>query len=404
MSSPSERIIKRIDEISNDLIEIAKYIHDNPELGYVERKAVKILTKFLEDHGFKVKRNLIGLETAFKASYKGAGRKDKPKIALLAEYDALPEIGHACGHNLICTMSIGAAIGLKEVLDEVDGTIIVLGCPAEESSAIDELLAGAKVYMVEKGIFDDIDVALMLHPADRTALEMETTALEALEFTYHGKAAHAAVAPWEGVNALNAIIELFNNINALRQHLKPDVRVHGIITEGGVAPNIVPEKAQAKFYIRAKNKDYLKIVVDKIKNCARAAELATGAKLSIRKFEHTFYNIITNKTLAQIVKKYFEKFGESVADIFPGGGSTDMGNVSWKVPSVHAMIRVAPKGTVPHTHEFAKATKSELAHKMLIIGAKVLALTSLEILLNRDLLMKIKEEFKKTIHIEQTSN
>lgn len=399
METLVERVLKKIDLISQDLIGIADQLHDNPELGYREERAAEILTRFLEEHGFIVERRLIGIDTAFKAFFKGAGKKDRPKIALLAEYDALPEIGHACGHNLICVMSIGAAIGLKEALNEIDGMVIVLGCPAEESSAVSGLLAGAKVYMIEKGVFDDIDVALMLHPADQSALEMETTALEALEFTYYGKSAHAAIAPWDGINALNAVIELFNNINALRQHLKPDVRIHGIITEGGIAPNIIPERAQAKFYIRAKDKSYLKEVVDKVINCAKAAELATGAKVSIRKFEHTFYNIVTNKTLAQVVKKYFEMFGETVTECYPGGGSTDMGNVSWVVPSVHPTIRIAPKGVLPHTREFAQAAKSALAHKMAIVGAKVLALTSLEVLLNEDLLKRIKEEFKTTVKV-----
>jgi amidohydrolase len=377
-------VIKGIDSVSPQMLRVSHFIHDNPELGYQETRAANELVTLLQEQSVAVEIPFVGIDTAFHASLEG--QSSRPRAAFLAEYDALPGIGHACGHNLICVMSVGAVIGLKEVISQVDGSIELIGSPGEETN-------GAKVDMVTKGVFNNVDFAMMLHPADETALAMGSLALDAREFTFQGRESHAALAPEEGVNALNAVISLFNHIDALRQHLKSDVRIHGIITEGGIAPNIVPARAQARFNIRAKERSYLNEVTRKVEDCARAAETATGAKLTIRNFENSFDNIVTNRVLAELMRRNFVELGEPVADEIPSSASTDMGNVSHVVPSIHGMIRVAGKGTHLHTPEFATAARSEQADRALILGAKVLALTALDAMTDREHLDAMKKEF-----------
>ena len=383
-----DKVLKKIDLVAPELVKLADYIHDNPELGYQEYKSSKALAHFLEKHGFEVEMPFIGFETAFRATFQG--RTSRPKVALLAEYDALPEIGHACGHNLIGTACVGAAIGLAEAVKDLEGSVEVLGCPAEEVS-------GAKVDMVKEDVFEDVDFAMSVHPSDKTLLETHSLALDALEFTYHGKASHAAVAPEKGVNALNAVIALFNNIDALRQHVRSDVRIHGIITEGGVAPNIVPDRAKARFYVRARDRSYLNEVVEKVKNCANAAAIATGAKLEVNNFENSFDNLVSNEKLKVVVKRYFEEFGEEIEEPPPTSGSTDVGNVSHVVPTVNPMIKAVPKGVNPHTKEFAENTRSKLAHDALVRASKVLALSALEVLGDGELLDAVREDFNEAL-------
>ena len=383
-----DKVLKKIDLVAPELVKLADYIHDNPELGYQEYKSSKALAHFLEKHGFEVEMPFIGFETAFRATFQG--RTSRPKVALLAEYDALPEIGHACGHNLIGTACVGAAIGLAEAVKDLEGSVEVLGCPAEEVS-------GAKVDMVKEDVFEDVDFAMSVHPSDKTLLETHSLALDALEFTYHGKASHAAVAPEKGVNALNAVIALFNNIDALRQHVRSDVRIHGIITEGGVAPNIVPDRAKARFYVRARDRSYLNEVVEKVKNCANAAAIATGAKLEVNNFENSFDNLVSNEKLKVVVKRYFEEFGEEIEEPPPTSGSTDVGNVSHVVPTVNPMIKAVPKGVNPHTQEFAENTRSKLAHDALVRASKVLALSALEVVGDGELLDAVREDFNEAL-------
>jgi len=333
-------VIKSIDSVKERLIEIAKNIHNNPELGFKEYRASALLTAELARYEFQVEKNIAGIETAFKATYQGTSAK--PKIGFLAEYDALPDIGHGCGHNLICTASIGAAIGLTSVMHDLPGTIVVLGTPAEETS-------GTKVLMARKGIFKDIDAAMMFHPSNRNAVESTSSAIDAIEFTFKGKAAHASESPHEGINALEAVILLFNAINGLREHVKEDVRMHGIITEGGNAPNIVPEKAVARFYIRAATREYLDEVVEKVKNCAEGAALATGTKLNLRYYENSFKNLAPNHALAEVFKHNLSSLGvKKISPKLAMRGSTDMGDVSHAVPAIHPYLSIAPKSVALH--------------------------------------------------------
>ncbi|MDY3001136.1 M20 family metallopeptidase [Romboutsia timonensis] len=249
-------LLEKGKELHEKLCEISDYIYKNPELGNQEYKAVEVLTRFLKEHNFEIEKGLLGIETAFRAIYDS--KKEGPTIGYLCEYDALPSIGHGCGHNMIGSMSAGAGVILSKVIDEVGGRIIVYGTPAEETN-------GAKVILAEEGVFDELDVAMMVHPADITAKSGTSMALYPLQFTYKGKTAHAAACPQDGINALNSVIQLFNGIDALRQHVTPDVRMHGIITNGGVAANIVPDEATAQFYFRADKKETLDDLLIKVK-------------------------------------------------------------------------------------------------------------------------------------------
>jgi len=388
MNELKEEVIKTIESVRGEIVEIADTIHDNPELGFCEHKAVDLLTSELARCGFDVETGTAGIETAFKARLQG--QSGGPKIALLAEYDALPGIGHGCGHNLICSASVGAAIGLTSVMRKLPGRIVVIGTPAEETD-------GAKVPMVERGVFDDVDAAMMVHPSDMTAVESTSLAMEAIEFTFKGKPSHAAESPHEGIDAVDAVTLMFTAVNALREHVTDDARIHGIITEGGVAPNIIPEKAAARFYIRATTKGYLDEVVEKVKNCARGAALATGAKVTFRNFESSFANMVPNHALAEALRKNLLSLG--VGGISPPvamKGSTDMGNVSHAVPAVHAYIAIGPGGLGLHTKEFAQAAASEDAHKALVLAAKAMAMTAIDILTRPELLEEMKEEFRSS--------
>ncbi|MGI1690986.1 M20 family metallopeptidase [Thermoanaerobacter uzonensis] len=388
MEELKKKVISFIDSIKGEIFEVADEIYKNPELGNQEFKASKLLKEKINGYGFLI-NEVEGLPTAFLAQKKL--KKPGPRVALLAEYDALPEIGHACGHNLIAAASFGAAAALGALSEELFGEVMLVGSPAEETD-------GAKVILVERGVFNDVDAAMMVHPGNRTTVYTTSLAIEALEFTYTGKAAHAAAAPHLGINALDAVILLFNGINALRQQLRPDARIHGIITEGGYTPNIIPEKAIARFYVRAKEKKYMLEVKEKVIACAKGAELATGTKLSYRNFELGFDNLITNKTMAETFKTNLKKLGyHEISDNEEGVGSTDMGNVSQVVPSIHPHIAIAEEDIAPHGLEFLRAAGSQRGKEAAVLAAKALAMTAVDIMTKEELLKKIKEEFKKTV-------
>jgi amidohydrolase len=386
LESLKEKVVLQVDEIKNDIFEVADEIHRNPELGNQEFKASKLLREKIANYGFTVK-DVEGLPTAFIATKKGT--KPGPTIALLAEYDALPHIGHACGHNLIAAASFGAAAALGKLGNDLVGEVMLVGSPAEETD-------GAKVLLVEKGIFRDVDAAMMVHPGNKTTAYSTSLAMEAIEFTYTGKAAHAAAAPHMGINALDAVIMLFNGINALRQQLKSDVRIHGIITEGGKAPNIIPDRAVARFYVRAKEKGYMLKVKEKVIACAKGAELATGAKLSYKNFELPFDNLITNKTMADMFKHNLKELGVSdISDEEEGIGSTDMGNVSQVVPAIHPHIAIAERNVAPHSIEFCQAAGSSRGKEAALLSAKAMAMLAVELAVKPELLQKAKQEFTK---------
>lgn len=361
-------------KIKDRLAEISEYIYHNPELGNQEFKAVEILTSFLEEHHFTVEREFLNIKTAFRATFDS--KKEGPTIGYLCEYDALPEIGHGCGHNMIGPMSAGAGVLLSKILDEVGGRIIVYGTPAEETD-------GAKVILAENGVFDELDVAMMAHPASETIRSGDTIALYPLQFTYKGKTAHAAASPHEGINALNSVIQLFNGIDALRQHVTPDVRMHGIITSGGVAANIVPDEAVAQFYFRAATKENLEDVVEKVKKIAEGAALMTGATLSMERYELPYDNLVTNENLSEAFNENLRMLGITEIKEKKSAGSSDIGNVSHITPTIHPYIGISDCHITGHSRELADATITPLGHERLLVGTLALAYTGYDVLMKK---------------------
>jgi amidohydrolase len=366
------------------LIQLSLNIHDNPELGFEEEKASAWLTGYLEDNGFYVERGIAGLATAFRATY-GQGR---PRIALLAEYDALPKIGHGCGHNIIATLAVGAAVASKFIINQLGGSIVVLGTPGEE-------VLGGKIDMVKAGAFKEIDVAMIVHPDVRNMVTIQALSCSSLEVEFFGQPAHAAAQPYKGINALEAMILAFTSINSLRQHIRSEARIHGIITDGGEAPNIVPAHSAAVFLIRAQDDEYLAELKDKVLNCFTGASVASGARLEYRWRERAYAPMKNNLNLAALFKQNLESLGRHVEAFEPdfGFGSTDMGNVSQVVPSIHPTIAIASPEVFIHTQEFASAAASEAGHEGLMDAAKAMAMTVADIL-QPGMLDRIKQEFK----------
>jgi amidohydrolase len=365
------------------LIQLSLNIHDNPELGFKEEKASAWLSSYLENSGFHVERGIAGLATAFRATY-GHG---SPRIALLGEYDALPKIGHGCGHNIIGVSAVGAAVASKSIIDQLGGSIVVMGTPGEEG-------LGGKIDMVKSETFKGIDVAMIVHPNTRNMPTEEALACSTIEVEFFGRPAHAAGQPHKGINALDAMILAFTSINSLRQHIRGDARIHGIITDGGEAPNIVPAHSAAVFLVRALDDDYLAELKDKVLNCFTGASVATGARLEYRWRDRTYAPMKNNMILAGLFKQNLESLGRQVEAFDPrfGLGSTDMGNVSQVVPSIHATIAIAPHEILIHTPEFAAAAASQPGHKGLLDAAKALAMTVADIL-QPETMDKIKREF-----------
>ncbi len=385
-----KRIIDQIKDIKTELKELSEYVYENPEIGLEEYKSSKAHIEILKKHGFRLEENFLGFETAFKASYKG--EKPGPTIAYLVEYDALPGIGHGCGHNLLGAASTGAGIILRNIIDEIGGTVYVLGSPAEENF-------GVKVDMANEGVFDDVDIALISHPGSKHKLSGTTSELVPLRFTFKGQTSHAASQPEKGINALDACIMLFNSVNALREHIKDSSRIHGVINEGGKAANIVPDLAIADFYVRTPVLGYMDELKEKVINCGKAAALATGCQLEISVYEKIYKGLVTNKTLSSLYGKHLGIAG--VEDILEGEisyGSSDMGDVSQVCPAIHPSFAIVEKGEelVGHSLEFAKATLTDAGYKGMEETIYALVGTGVEVIEDKDLLAKIKEEYNLT--------
>ena len=380
-----------IDGRKDEYIQVSHEIHDRPELGNEEVFASGRLSQLLKSEGFAVETGIAGHPNGFIARY-ASNHLSGATVGFLAEYDALPEIGHGCGHNIIGTASVAAAIALARVIDRTGGRVAVFGSPAEEGGAN----GSAKASYVKQGIFKDVDACLMMHPASVTTVTEETLALDPLDFEFFGKAAHAAACPEKGVNALDGVIQLFNGINALRQQLPTDVRIHGIITHGGVAPNIIPEYAKARFFIRAATRERCDEVTGKVRAIAQGAALATGTKVKIDFFQNPIDNFLTNQKLDAVFKDVIAGLGESIKPRLKKGlGSTDAGNVSHVVPTIQPSVRIGPDDLVAHSIEFSNAAKSKEGDRALIISAKALALTGLILLTDEERLQSVRAEFEK---------
>lgn len=391
-----------VDASRQELRNICLDIHAHPELNYQEHHATQLLSDTLERHGFAVERGIGGVETAFRAELQGR-TGDGPTIAILAEYDALPDVGHGCGHNLIATTAVGAGLGIQANLQMLPGRVVVLGTPAEEGG-------GGKIRLLEAGVFNDVDVVLSSHPSsnrtfvptDIPLAESWSLAMVGYRYAYHGKAAHAAAAPEAGVNALNAVIHLFTGIDALRQHLREDVRIHGIISDGGKAPNVVPDFAAANFMLRCRDREYLsEVVVDKVRRIAEGAALITGASLEVSPFYPFYENVLPNGVLASAIRDNAGKVNLRIDELVSGrrgsGASTDFGNVSQVIPAFEMRYAVSEEPVASHSTEMCTVAASEAAFAQAITVAKVLALTAVDLLTNRVLLENTQADFAQRV-------
>ena len=378
-----------LDYIENEkykYLEMSHQTHQRPELGNEEIFASRTLTETLTQHGFEVETNIAGHATGFIASYDSG--QTGPTIGYLAEYDALPGLGHACGHNIIGTASTFAGIALKQVIDKVGGKVIVLGCPAEEGGEN----GSAKATYVKEGIIDDLDIALMVHPGNETYRTINTLAVDVLDVKFFGKSAHASENADEAKNALDAMISYFNGVAQLRQHIKSSQRVHGVILDGGQAANIIPDFTHARFYTRATSRHELDILTERVGQIAKGAALQTGCDYEFGPIQNGVNEFIKSSKLDDLFAKYATEMGEAVIDDDFGYGSTDTGNVSHVVPTIHPHIKIGSRNLVGHTHRFREAAASTHGDQALIRGAKILSLMGLELLTNQALFDEIIEQ------------
>lgn len=384
-------VCSRIDALEGELIDVSHAIHAKPELAFEEHFAAGLLADKAEQHGLSLTRNACGLDTAFIGEF-GTG-EDKPEIGIISEYDALPGIGHACGHNIIAAAGLGASLALAGLSDKLPGRVRYLGTPAEEKG-------GGKEYMAQQGAFDGLDAAMMIHPSGINLLTMPCLAMTEVAVTYHGRNAHAAATPHEGVNALDALVTAYQALAQLRQHIKPSERIHGIFTEAGQAPNIVPDRAAGTFYVRADDGVELAKLKTRVEACLQAGAMSSGCSAEIVWAQVDYLEIKNSWAMAEAYKTNAETLG---LDFFPmeslppnAAGSTDMGNVSHRVPSIHPLIACAPPEIVIHNPEFAHYAGSPSGDKAVLDGAKALAMTALDMMLDTDLQNKTKADFAAT--------
>ena len=371
-------IVTFAEEKKEEFEQTSSYIFAHPELAFHEYKSQAALCDLLEKYGFKVTKGVGSLETAFEAVY-DSGKPGKT-VALMGEYDCLPEIGHGCGHNLIGTSAAGGGIVLKEIMEKYDigGVLKVLGTPAEEKGS-------GKAIMVREGVFKGIDAALLMHPMDSSVPDDISFASVAIEFTFHGKPAHAAACPWKGANALSGVQLMFHAVDMMRLHMKDYSRVHGIITEGGVAHNTVTDEAKAVFNIRALEYDYMMELVEMIRNCAKGAAIATGTTVEEKQLDEIVKDVRNNKKLVQYVRSNMEFIGEDYIerDLTQGIGSTDVGNVTHEIPAIQFYVKLKENvGT--HTKEFAVAAGGEEGKKNLHTSVQLLAMSACDVLLEKE--------------------
>lgn len=386
-----EAVYRAVDENAADLHSVSRFLWENPELALQEVKGHQWLTDFLEARDFKVTRHFL-LDTAFKAEYVAPGGSNGPTVAFLAEYDALPDVGHACGHNLIAENAIGAAIAVQEAMKafkSIRGKVVVLGTPAEES-------CGGKQLLVEKGALEGIDAAVMCHPGRRDVLRLAFTATQQMVIRFKGKAAHAAASPWEGLNALDAAVASYLNISLLRQQVKPTSKIQGIIVHGGTYPNIIPEESELKYHVRVPTTDELVDVVRRVENCFHGAAQATGCTVEIER-GIVYKHVIQNAAIARTYRKHAQALGfefqdADMAEQPPTGASTDCGNVSHCIPTAHPVYSLG-SGARNHTRGFAKDANSEAAQEPTLRVSKALALTALDLLTDPQLLDEARKEF-----------
>ncbi|MBW3574254.1 MAG: M20 family metallopeptidase [Actinobacteria bacterium] len=377
---------QRVDELGEVLVDVAHRIHEHPELAYEEHFAHDLLTSVLEARGVEVTRGAYELPTAFVA---GAGSSG-PTVAICCEYDALPGIGHACGHNVIAAAGLGAGLAAAALADEAGGRIRLLGTPAEEGGA-------GKVVMAERGALEGVDAAMMVHPADADLATMDAIAAAMFEVEYHGLAAHAAAAPHEGRNALDAAVLGYINVAALRQHIRGSERVHGVFTKGGDKANIVPDHTAMGWMVRSARAPSLDPLKARVLACFEAGALATGCSVEHRFVSHDYAEMVDNPVLIDLYAANSADLGRPLSRVAGAAdrvvGSTDMGNVSSLVPSIHPMIKVSPSGVSIHSAEFARHAGSPAGDRAVLDGAKALAMTITDLWVTEGALDRVTAAF-----------
>ena len=387
MEPSKARICAEVDKLARDLYAVSEFLYHNPEIGYQEFKACEFLSRFMAEHGFVAEKGTGGVQTAFLA--RPAQRlQGRPCVAFLAEYDALPGVGHGCGHNLIAAASVGASLALSRHLDGLNGTLALVGTPAEEGG-------GGKILLAEAGVFAEMDAAMMCHPSRLNRPGEEMFGRVKFKVEFFGQAAHASVSPDRGVNALDAMVAAYNNISMLRQQIRTDARIHGIITHGGDAPNIIPQYSAGLFYVRAATRKYRDEVYQKVEKCMEAAAMATGAGYKIEIGQPTFDPIKRNPPLEAAARANMEALGISVDPDDGRRGSSDIGNLSFYLPAIHPSTAIVDPEVPGHSKIFAEATMSSRGKDALLRAAKFLAMTGYDYLTSAELREKVKEAFNQ---------
>ncbi len=387
MSETVQALDQAVETIAPEALDLSHRVHATPEIAFQERQASQWTAQLLERHGFEITAPVGGLDTAFVARWRGSAAG--PVVAFAGEYDALPEVGHGCGHNLMCSSSAGAAIAASRVLGrDFGGEIRFIGTPAEEAG-------NGKVYLIEAGIFSDVDVCLQIHPSDSNSAEIVALAVTEVGVTFHGKLAHASGDPWLGKNALDAIVLLHTMIAQWRQHLKPGERVHGIITHGGAAPNIVPDLTKGRWYLRTPVDADLDAMIDRFRAMAHAAAAATGCTVELAiDPKNRCRTMVNNPTLLEIWRRHLADAGIADDPVDPNAGSTDMANVSHEVPTIHPYLRIAPRGTPGHSREFAEHAGGADGDTVLPKAIRILAGTALDLLADPSLVERAWAELR----------
>ncbi len=388
VESAKARVIDEVDRRADLLLEVSHQVHERPELLFEEHEAADLVATALDDAGLTVERGAFGLPTAVAAE---AGRPDGevPAVAVLCEYDALPRIGHACGHNIIAAAGLGAGIAASRVAAQAGGRLVVLGTPAEEGG-------GGKVLMGDRGAFEGVGAAMMVHPAGLDLTEPEAIAIASFKVTYQGRGAHAAAFPEHGRNALDAAVLGYNAVAALRQHMGASERVHGVFLEAGEKPNIVPDRAVAEWYVRSATLASLQPLKDRVLACLEAGASAAGCSMEWELTAPEYSDLRSNGPLVDLYRHNSATLGRPVADPGPGRrvtASTDMGNVSYLVPSIHPMVAVSPPEVPLHSADFAQWAGGPEGDRAVLDGAKAMAMTVVDLWLRPGALSEVRAAF-----------
>jgi len=384
------KIAEAVESLAGDMVSINKAIFDKPEICFKEKFASGLVMDYLKSNGFSIEAPAAGLDTALKAIRKGKGKG--PRVALIAEYDALPEMGHACGHSMIAASACAAAVAINRAVPNHPGSLMVIGTPAEEGG-------GGKITMINRGAFKNVDAAMMVHPSNKTRVVCRMYAIDDVEFTFTGKAAHAAAFPDQGINALDAGVLFYNAVSALRQQMKDEARVHGVFTRGGDAPNIIPERVVMRFFVRALERGYFSELMAKVAECARGAAKSAGCKVRIKKMGHSYDPFHPSYPIGEAFRENMkfivideDSFGET-EEI----GSSDIGNLSQAVPTLHPEYAIGGREDINHSRNFLKAVMSARGKKAMIGMTKAMALTAYDLFTNPGLMAQVREEFKRRV-------